>query len=45
MSRKHRVILVFLLIAAALLLLGYLYPVAAPNGWFEERTEEKLEVR
>jgi len=29
----------------AFLVLGYLYPVAAPEGWFGQRVEEKVRDR
>ena len=44
MTRRTWILLAAALFAA-LLVLGYLYPVAAPEGWFDRRIEEKVRDR
>jgi hypothetical protein len=45
MTRRTWILLAFAALFVAFLALGYLYPVAAPEGWFGQRTEEKVRDR
>ena len=45
MKRRKWILLAALAVALAFLVLGYLYPVDAPEGWSEQRMEERIRDR
>ena len=45
MKKPAWILLAALAVALAFLALGYLYPVAAPDGWSEQRMEERIRDR
>ncbi|MCP4329929.1 MAG: hypothetical protein GY791_15995 [Alphaproteobacteria bacterium] len=45
MNKRGWFLLVFAALFATLAVLGYLYPVSSPDGWFERRTEERIQNR